>query len=32
VAVGSAALAFQITVLDPWCDFSNAPIIRLNIF
>ncbi len=31
VAVGSAALAFQITVLDPWCDFSNAPIIRLNV-
>ena len=24
VAVGSAALAFQITVLDPWCDFLNA--------
>ncbi len=31
VAVGSAALAFQITVLDPWCDFSNAPLIRLNV-
>ena len=31
VAVGSAALAFQITVLDPWCDFSNSPIIRLNV-